>query len=121
MAAASIGAKPGIIRQQGNKKQHPVSGRAAFLRPWLARMAPTLMVILLLPAFIGLGVWQLQRADYKRQLQHEYDARANEERIAISDRLREREVPILGNTRLVIHRRKNIGQLQILACLELPD
>jgi surfeit locus 1 family protein len=37
---------------------------------------PTLAFVLLLPAFILLGLWQLQRADEKRALQAEYDARA---------------------------------------------
>ncbi len=40
-------------------------------------LAPTLAVVLLLPFFLYLGYWQLQRAEEKRQLQAEYDTRAD--------------------------------------------
>jgi surfeit locus 1 family protein len=43
-----------------------------------AGLVPTLATILLLPALIGLGLWQLDRADQKRQLQAEYDRRQAE-------------------------------------------
>jgi surfeit locus 1 family protein len=37
---------------------------------------PTLGTLLMVPAFIALGVWQLERAEYKVRLQAEYDARS---------------------------------------------
>jgi len=49
-------------------------GRARFR----AGLAPTLATALLLPALIGLGFWQLDRADQKRTLQAEYDRRQAE-------------------------------------------
>lgn len=38
-----------------------------------AGLWPTLVTLLLLPLLAGLGVWQLNRAEEKRQLQNEYD------------------------------------------------
>lgn len=38
-------------------------------------LIPSLATLLLLPAFIALGFWQLHRADEKRALQADYDAR----------------------------------------------
>lgn len=38
---------------------------------------PTVAAILLIPAFVALGYWQLQRAEEKRVLQTEYDRRAS--------------------------------------------
>jgi surfeit locus 1 family protein len=40
------------------------------------RWAPVVAVWLLVPVFLALGYWQLQRADEKRRLQEEYDSRA---------------------------------------------
>lgn len=40
------------------------------------RLIPTLATLALLPAVVGLGVWQLDRAAQKAELQAEYDARA---------------------------------------------
>jgi surfeit locus 1 family protein len=37
---------------------------------------PTAILVALAPVFIGLGLWQLQRADQKQQLQAQYDSRA---------------------------------------------
>ena len=45
-------------------------------RRFRPRLAPSLAVAILLPLFLYLGYWQLQRADEKRVLQAEYDARA---------------------------------------------
>jgi surfeit locus 1 family protein len=45
--------------------------RLSLWRRWL----PLAAVWLLVPVFVLLGVWQLQRADEKRRLQEEYDAR----------------------------------------------
>jgi len=43
-----------------------------------AGLVPTLATIALLPALIGMGFWQLDRADQKRSLQAEYDRRQTE-------------------------------------------
>lgn len=40
--------------------------------PWI----PTAAAVVLIPAFLALGYWQLQRAEEKRALQTEYDQRA---------------------------------------------
>lgn len=47
---------------------------------------PTLAVAALLPALVALGFWQLQRADEKRALQEEYDARAQGPAVRIEPR-----------------------------------
>jgi surfeit locus 1 family protein len=39
-------------------------------------LVPTLATVLLLPVLVGLGLWQTQRAETKRALQAEYDARS---------------------------------------------
>ncbi len=39
---------------------------------------PATVLAALVPVFVGLGVWQLQRAEEKKLLQQEYDQRANE-------------------------------------------
>lgn len=41
-------------------------------------LIPTVAAVLLIPAFLALGYWQLQRAEEKRVLQAEYDRRAAE-------------------------------------------
>lgn len=46
-------------------------------RRFRPRLVPSIAMALLLPLFLFLGYWQLQRAEEKRQLQNEYDARAN--------------------------------------------
>ena len=40
-------------------------------------LVPSFAVALLLPLFLYMGYWQLQRAEEKRELQAEYDTRAN--------------------------------------------
>ena len=40
-------------------------------------LVPSIAVALLLPLFLYMGYWQLQRAEEKRELQAEYDTRAN--------------------------------------------
>ena len=40
-------------------------------------LVPSIAVALLLPLFLYMGYWQLQRAEEKRALQAEYDTRAN--------------------------------------------
>ena len=47
-----------------------------FPRRFRPGLAPSLAVAILVPLFLYLGYWQLQRADEKRVLQAEYDARA---------------------------------------------
>lgn len=44
----------------------------------LRRTVPTLAALVLVGAFCGLGIWQLYRADVKRELQAEYDRRATQ-------------------------------------------
>lgn len=46
--------------------------------------AALLAVVIVLPLFIGLGFWQLQRAEVKRELQAEYDRRAQDKPVTIS-------------------------------------
>lgn len=41
-------------------------------------LLPAVLLLVLMPLFIGLGVWQLHRAEGKRALQDEYDKRASE-------------------------------------------
>ncbi len=52
-----------------------------YFRPGLA---PTLLLIVCLPVFVGLGFWQLERADEKLRLQAEYDARAGSPPVTIA-------------------------------------
>jgi surfeit locus 1 family protein len=47
-------------------------------------LALTLAVLVLLPTFLFLGWWQLQRAEEKRQLQAQYDALARDEPVWVS-------------------------------------
>lgn len=54
--------------------------------PW-----PTLAVAALLPAMVALGFWQLHRADEKRVLQEEYDARATGPAVRIEPRVQRAE------------------------------
>lgn len=51
------------------------------------RIVPTLAAAVLLPVFVVLGVWQTHRADFKRELQAEYDARIAGPVVAIEPRL----------------------------------
>ena len=51
-------------------------------------LIPTLAALLLLPAFIALGFWQLDRAEQKRSLQAEYDRRAGEPPVAVDGHMR---------------------------------
>lgn len=54
-------------------------------------LVPTLAAGALLPVFLALGVWQLQRADEKRLLQGEYDARAQGPAVRIEPRAQRAE------------------------------
>lgn len=55
------------------------------LRAFRPGLVPTLVVLALLPLLIGLGVWQLSRAEEKRQLLAGYEARRSAEPIAITE------------------------------------
>ena len=48
----------------------------SWLRSFRPRLVPSLVAAILLPLFLYLGYWQLQRAEEKRLLQAEYDSRA---------------------------------------------
>jgi len=48
---------------------------------------PAVLLAALVPTFAALGVWQLHRADDKRAVQQEYDARAAEPRLRLGPRL----------------------------------
>ncbi len=61
------------------------------MRRFRPGLAPTLAVAVLLPALLALGAWQLQRADEKRGLQEEYDARANGPAVRIEPRAQRAE------------------------------
>lgn len=50
-----------------------------------------MVTLLLLPAFVALGLWQLDRADEKRNLQADYDRRALEPPVALDGQLRRGE------------------------------
>ena len=50
-----------------------------------------MVVAVLLPLFLYLGYWQLQRAEEKRLLQAEYDARANGPAVQVERRLQRAE------------------------------
>src|SRR6266849_3472644 len=54
-------------------------------------LIPSLATLLLLPVFIGLGLWQLDRAEQKRALQAEYDARSQDAPIPIRARVQTAE------------------------------
>lgn len=70
---------------------------------------PAALIALLVPAFIGLGVWQLQRADQKQALQQEYDRRSNEvplrlgASLLLPEALRYRRVAVRGTYDLDYH------------------
>lgn len=52
------------------------------------KLVPVLAFLLVFPALIGLGNWQLDRAEQKRSLQAKYDARMNDAPIMIGAELR---------------------------------
>jgi surfeit locus 1 family protein len=60
-------------------------------RRFRPRLAPSLTVAILLPLFLYLAYWQLQRADEKRVLQAEYDARAVGAVVMVEGRLQRPE------------------------------
>jgi surfeit locus 1 family protein len=63
----------------------------SLLRQFRPGLVPSLMVAVLLPLFLYLGYWQLQRAEEKRDLQAEYDARATGPTIKVEARVQRTE------------------------------
>ncbi len=49
------------------------------------------MVLLMVPTLVSLGFWQLKRAEEKRAIQSEYDARSRDARVEIGSRLQHAE------------------------------
>lgn len=60
-------------------------------RRFRPRLVPSLAAAALLPLFLYLGYWQIQRADEKRALQAEYDARANGPAVQVEPHLQRPE------------------------------
>ncbi|MCR4301537.1 MAG: SURF1 family protein [Sulfuricaulis sp.] len=56
-------------------------------RRYRPRLIPSLVVAALLPLFLYLGFWQLQRAEEKRLMQAEYDTRANGPAVQVERRV----------------------------------
>jgi surfeit locus 1 family protein len=52
-------------------------------------MLATVGVVILLPVLVSLGFWQLDRAEQKRAIQAEYDARSRDERVEIGSQLQQ--------------------------------
>lgn len=52
---------------------------------------PTLVVLLMVPLLVSLGFWQLKRAEDKRAIQLEYDARSRDARVEIGPGLQHAE------------------------------
>jgi len=57
------------------------------------RVLPTLLALALIPSFVALGWWQLQRAEEKRVLQTEYDRRASAPPVRIGPQPQAAEAP----------------------------
>ena len=55
------------------------------------RLLPTLATVALLPLVLGMGFWQLDRAEQKARLQAEYDARTHGPIVAIGARVQPAE------------------------------
>lgn len=60
---------------------------AVLRRRFQPGLLATLGVVMLLPVLVSLGFWQLDRAEQKRAIQSEYDARSRDERVAIGSQL----------------------------------
>ncbi len=54
-------------------------------------VVPTLIVLIAFPVLVGLGFWQLDRAQQKRMIQAEYDARSQDAHVGIGAQLQEAE------------------------------
>lgn len=62
------------------------------VRQFKPTLLPTLVVIVLFPILVGLGFWQLDRAEQKRVIQAEYDARSQETPSGIGPRLQDADM-----------------------------
>ncbi|HEY5682146.1 MAG TPA: SURF1 family protein [Sulfuricaulis sp.] len=62
-----------------------------FPRQFRPKFIPSIVVAALLPLFLYLGYWQLQRAEEKRILQAEYDSRASGPAVQVERRLQRPE------------------------------
>lgn len=56
-----------------------------------SKWALTLVAVILLPIFLALGYWQLQRAEQKHELQIEYDTRASDASVRIPSHVQQAE------------------------------
>lgn len=95
-------------------------------------LLPTLVVIILFPILAGLGFWQLDRAEQKRVIQAEYDARSQDAPVKIgprlqdADMLRFRRVTTKGNYdrdyQVLIDNRVQAGQAgyYVITPLRIP-
>jgi surfeit locus 1 family protein len=54
-------------------------------------LVPTIAFLLVLPALIALGFWQLDRAEQKRELQQQYDERSRNAPISLGAQVRDAE------------------------------
>lgn len=61
----------------------------AFARRFQPGVLATVGVVILLPVLVSLGFWQLDRAEQKRAVQAEYDARSRDERVEIGSQLQQ--------------------------------
>ncbi|MCR4332970.1 MAG: SURF1 family protein, partial [Sulfuricaulis sp.] len=96
-------------------------------------LVPSLTVAVLLPLFLTMGYWQLQRAEEKRELQAEYDARATgltikvEARVQRPEELQFYRVIARGHYetgyQVLVDNRVHQGQAgyEVITPLRLPD
>lgn len=60
-------------------------------RKFRPALVPTVAFLLVLPALIALGIWQLNRADEKAALQRQYDSRSSGPPVALGARVVDRQ------------------------------
>ncbi len=96
-------------------------------------LVPSIAVAVLLPFFLYMGYWQLQRAEEKRVLQSEYDSRASGPAVKVESRLQRPEelqfyrVVAKGyyetDRQILIDNRVHQGQAgyHVITPLKLPD
>ena len=85
-----------------------------------AQAVPTILVVLLVPVFCGLGVWQLERADQKRSTSASLEKRRTLAPLPITDQLRGTEQlefrrviaegSFLNDKTVLIENRKHLGK-----------
>lgn len=105
----------------------------SFPRQFRPGWAPSLAVALLLPLFLYMAWWQLQRAEEKRELQAEYDARAVGPTVKVEARVQRPEelqfyrVVARGyyesSYQVLVDNRVHQGQVgyEVVTPLRLPD